>query len=107
MRCFKDSGSILVLGAHPDDAALGAGGLLAIAASAGTRVVILTMTAGERGGNPAIRTIEEIAAARILGAELVLGGLPDADIDLSATVGRIEVTLRRILPRTVLVHAPE
>lgn len=107
MEFNLDAESLLVLGAHPDDAVLGAGGLLALAASAGTPAFILTMTAGERGGDPAIRTVEEIAAARVLGAGLEFADLPDTAIELHAAIDRIDAAIRRIHPQTVLVHAPE
>ncbi|WP_297693892.1 bacillithiol biosynthesis deacetylase BshB1 [uncultured Eudoraea sp.] len=60
---------ILVFGAHPDDAELGAGATIAKATAHGKKVGIVDMTRGELGtrGTPEIRDQEAEKAAKILG----------------------------------------
>jgi bacillithiol biosynthesis deacetylase BshB1 len=60
---------ILVFGAHPDDAELGAGGTIAKEISLGKKVGIIDLTRGELGtrGTADIRDEEATAAAKILG----------------------------------------
>lgn len=60
---------ILVFGAHPDDAELGAGGTIAKEISLGKKVGIVDLTRGELGtrGSADIRDTESAAAAKILG----------------------------------------
>jgi len=60
---------ILVVGAHPDDAEVGMGGLIHKMASKGYSVGILDLTEGELAsrGSPAERAQEAAAAAEILG----------------------------------------
>ncbi|WP_420322381.1 bacillithiol biosynthesis deacetylase BshB1 [Flagellimonas sp.] len=60
---------ILVFGAHPDDAELGAGGTIAKEVSRGKKVGIVDLTRGELGtrGNAEIRDKEAAKAAEILG----------------------------------------
>ena len=60
---------ILVFGAHPDDAELGAGGTIAKEVSKGKRVGIVDLTRGELGtrGSAEIRDQEAAKAAKILG----------------------------------------
>ncbi|MEO0572679.1 MAG: bacillithiol biosynthesis deacetylase BshB1 [Bacteroidota bacterium] len=60
---------ILVFGAHPDDAELGAGATIAKEVAAGKKVGIVDMTRGELGtrGTPEIRNKEAVKAAEILG----------------------------------------
>ncbi len=60
---------ILVFGAHPDDAELGAGGTIAKEVSRGKKVGIIDLTRGELGtrGSARIRDEEAGAAAEILG----------------------------------------
>lgn len=60
---------ILVFGAHPDDAELGAGGTIAKEVSLGKKVGIVDLTRGELGtrGSAEIRDKESAAAAKILG----------------------------------------
>ena len=60
---------ILVFGAHPDDAELGAGGTIAKEVSKGKKVGIIDLTRGELGtrGSAEIRDQESAAAAKILG----------------------------------------
>jgi LmbE family N-acetylglucosaminyl deacetylase/SAM-dependent methyltransferase len=93
--------TIVVLAAHPDDESLGAGGLIASAAAAGHRVVVLVASDGE-GSHPdavgvdteqlrRIRRTEVAEALAGLGAgiELVLLGLPDGQLlDQQAAIGQ-------------------
>ncbi len=60
---------ILVFGAHPDDAELGAGGTIAKEVSRGKKVGIVDLTRGELGtrGSAEIRDQEAANAAKILG----------------------------------------
>ncbi|WP_291960395.1 bacillithiol biosynthesis deacetylase BshB1 [Maribacter sp.] len=60
---------ILVFGAHPDDAELGAGGTIAKEIALGKKVGIVDLTRGELGtrGSAEIRDRESAAAAKILG----------------------------------------
>lgn len=60
---------ILVFGAHPDDAELGAGGTIAREVKAGKQVGIIDLTRGELGtrGTDEIRMKEASEAARLLG----------------------------------------
>jgi len=60
---------ILVFGAHPDDAELGAGATIAKEISKGKKVGIIDLTRGELGtrGSAALRDKESAASARVLG----------------------------------------
>ena len=60
---------LLVMGAHPDDAELGAGATIAKEVSLGKRVGILDFTRGELGtrGNAETRDLESALAAKLLG----------------------------------------
>ncbi len=75
--------------AHPDDEAIGTGGLMAKAAAAGHRVVLITATNGEQGEpKPGVldegealadrRLVELAHSAKILGSELVVLGYEDS-----------------------------
>ncbi|MEM8763419.1 MAG: bacillithiol biosynthesis deacetylase BshB1 [Bacteroidota bacterium] len=63
---------ILVFGAHPDDAELGAGGTIAKEIAQGKKVGIIDLTRGELGtrGSAVIRDREAAAAAAILGVSI-------------------------------------
>jgi LmbE family N-acetylglucosaminyl deacetylase len=99
-------GPLLILGAHPDDGVLGAGGFAALTVGEGTPVVILTLSDGELGGDPSVRVAEEAVAARILGVKLEFGHLADTRVDLREAIDIIDTAVRRLRPSTVLVHAP-
>lgn len=62
-------GRVVVVGAHPDDETLGAGGLLHVAARAGRRVEVVTATAGE-GSHPRSPTHSPGRLAEVRRAEL-------------------------------------
>jgi LmbE family N-acetylglucosaminyl deacetylase len=84
--------SAVVFAAHPDDEVLGAGGILSLLASAGTRLRLVAVTDGEAShpglADPAVlirrRCAERAAALRELGAaaaEVIRLRLPDSRLD--------------------------
>jgi bacillithiol biosynthesis deacetylase BshB1 len=97
---------VLAVAAHPDDAEVGCGGALLLAADAGHRVAVADLSAGElsTSGSPDERARERDRAAEILGlAERVGLGLPDAALgtDPSHCDAIVEL-LRELRPRIVL-----
>ena len=100
---------LVVFSAHPDDAELCAGGLLAKAAAQGSRTAIVDLTRGELGslGTPEIRTQEGQEAARVLGVSERLNlDLADGHItDNDETRRRIVKAVRELKP-TVIVGPP-
>jgi len=74
---------VLAIGAHPDDADLGVGGLLCKLALAGKQAVLLDLTKGELGSRGTVeeRRVEAAESAKILGImERRNAGLPDGGI---------------------------
>ena len=74
--------SILVFGPHPDDAELGMGGTILKLAAQGHKVHIVDMTNGEPTpfGSVETRAKEAAAAAKMLGVERTLLGLPNREV---------------------------
>jgi len=101
---------LLVLGAHPDDAEVHVGGILALAARNGLRAGILDLTTGDLGtrGSAETRRAEAMAAAAILGVERIILDLPDARFD-EGEANRIKlmVHLRALRPEVLILPAPE
>ena len=98
--------SVLAVGAHPDDVEIGAAGILLAHAAAGDRVTVLTLTGGERGGDAAQRADEALAAAEVLGAELVHRALPDTSVsEGGATIEAIASVVERTAPNVVYTHS--
>ena len=60
------SGGLLVIGAHPDDEVLLAGGVLAACAAAGVETGVVSLTHGENGpiADPSLATPETLASVR-------------------------------------------
>ena len=95
------------IGAHPDDVEIGVGGILARHHAAGDPVLILTLSGGERGGPEDERRQESVAAARVLGAALEVGDLPDTRISEGLeTIRRIRQAIDHFRPTTVYTHTP-
>jgi len=96
-------------GAHPDDVELSSGGLAALLASHGHRVVVVDLTRGEAGsrGTAEARHHEAQVAAGILGVERENLGLPDLGLLRGDHVQQraVAACLRRHRPR--LVVAPD
>ena len=99
---------LLVVAAHPDDAEIAVGGLLASAKARGLMVGVVDLTAGEQGtyGDAATRAKEAAAATEVLDLDFRHNlGLPDAR--LTPTVAAREAlaeVLRQVRPRIVLCH---
>ncbi len=96
----------LVIGAHPDDCALGAAGFSVLLQRAGWNVTYLTMTDGELGGDPMLRVEEERVSAEILGVDLDFGRLQDGSMQGRETVEVLEAKLEAHRPDLILTHAP-
>jgi len=98
--------TVLVIAPHPDDAEIGCGGLMALLAARGVRVVIVDLTRGEMGstGTPRERLAEGRRAARILGAAARENlGLPDFALTYSMDhVRPVTEAIRRHRPDVVL-----
>ena len=106
---------ILAIHAHPDDIETLCAGTLALLASQGHAVSIVTATAGEGGSTThapgqisAIRKAEAAAAAAMIGAEYRCAGLPDLGV-FNDDAGRRSLTemLRWAAPDIVLGPSPE
>lgn len=98
---------ILAIAAHPDDAELGCGGSLLLAAQKGQSVAIVDLTAGEMSsrGTVASRQAEAKNAAHILGiTERRNLGLPDSKIgkDSDQSLSALIQLIRETRPRIVL-----
>ena len=101
---------VLVLGAHPDDAEVHVGGLLALATKRGLRAGILDLTSGDLGtrGTPETRRQEAAESALILGIQRRVLDFPDGRFThgepyLSALI----VELRALRPRVLILPPAE
>jgi LmbE family N-acetylglucosaminyl deacetylase len=92
--------------AHPDDESYVAGGAMGMLAASGERVVCVTATHGEQGGDPGVRVAELASALGALGVrEHHLLGLPDggcAPLEPAAPVATLVSVLDEVQPRTVV-----
>lgn len=114
-------GTVLGVWAHPDDEAYLSGGLMAAAVDAGSRVVCVTATRGERGTpDPArwpparlapLREAELAASLAVLGVtEHRQLGYPDggcARVPAAVAVGRLIEVVAEVRPDTVLTFGPD
>ncbi|MGH7308660.1 MAG: PIG-L deacetylase family protein [Candidatus Rokuibacteriota bacterium] len=107
----------MVIFAHPDDAEIASGGVVAKWVAAGCEVAYVLCTNGQAGTadrsfTPAQlaqkRADEQRAAADFMGVKhLVMLGYPDGELeDTRQFRGDIVRTLRQYRPHTVLVHDP-
>src|ERR1700721_1603380 len=102
---------LLVIAAHPADAALTSGGTLLAAADQGYATGILDLTRGETGtrGPPETRLKEAAAAAKILKVKVRRNaGLPDARLkvcdEYKVVIAEI---IRELNPRAVMIPTGE
>ncbi|GAB4085448.1 hypothetical protein GCM10028784_20780 [Myceligenerans cantabricum] len=105
-RAANRKKTVLAVGAHPDDVEIGVGGTLAAHASAGDRLVILTMSGGSVGGPAETRQLESQAAAGIVGARLIHLGFEDTHLDpASGVIAAVEEAIRDVQPDQVYTHS--
>lgn len=96
---------VLAIGAHPDDALLGAGGYLLQLCAWGHEVSLLTLSSGGLAGDRARREEEERAAALMCGFNVEFGRLDDSEIVFKSALGCIEAAIDRLAPELVLTHS--
>ena len=106
--------SIVLIGAHPDDAEIKAGGTLALWAKAGFRLHIVTMTNGDAGhqtlGREALaarRKGEAAAAAALVGAKSTVSDNHDGELHSTLEVRRQVIRIiRESEADVVITHRP-
>lgn len=107
----------MVVFAHPDDAEIGSGGVVARWVAAGCEVTYVLCTNGSAGTadrslTPELlvdrRALEQRAAADFMGVKnLVMLGYPDGGLeDTREFLGDIVRAMRQYRPHTVFVHDP-
>ncbi len=107
---MSESLDLLVIGAHPDDAEVHVGGLLALASRRGLRAGILDLTRGDLGtrGTAETRRVEAAASAKILGVERHDLGFPDGRFSEDESYRLLLMTkLRELRPMVLILPAPE
>ncbi|MEL6343081.1 MAG: PIG-L family deacetylase [Myxococcota bacterium] len=97
--------TILAIGAHPDDVEIGCGGSLLRHHAIGDEIFVLTLSGGEKGGQSTVRQDEAREAARLMGATLILGDLPDTAIPADGTtIALIRDVILRVRPSVIYTH---
>ncbi|MBI4331476.1 MAG: PIG-L family deacetylase [Chloroflexi bacterium] len=114
--------SALVVSAHPGDFVWRAGGAIALYASRGWKVKIVSLSFGERGESASLwkergmtvervkelRRDEAMAAARVLGGEVEFFDCGDYPLNFTAAhMDRLVDIYRSVQPRFVLTHSLE
>ena len=111
------TGPVLAVFAHPDDAEICAGGVMAKWAASGREVHLVILTNGDRGSQDqaqdrgelaATRVRESEEAARVLGlASVRVGAIPDSELENSEEVRETVVRrIREIRAETVVTCDP-
>lgn len=118
---LRELGSILFVGAHPDDEIWAAGGIMAAAVRNGQRVSCLTATRGEKGVQDEsrwpraqiaqIRTKELEDSLRILGlgSHMWLKYIDGEceTVELAEAAGKVRAAIERFRPDTILTFGPD
>ncbi|CAF1075249.1 unnamed protein product [Rotaria sp. Silwood1] len=99
--------SILVFGAHPDDAEVGMGGTIAKHVAAGVKVGICDLTAAELSSNGTVelRKQEAAEAGNVLGLSYRSNlGFPDRGLEVTmAQIATVTAEIRRLKPKIVFI----
>ncbi len=112
---FKNTKTLLVIAAHPDDEVLGCGGTMARLAAQGAEVHVMFLAdgIGSRTGTTDQGEMDEResaarAACQILGAHAPLfGDFPDNEMDTTSRLSvtkNIETIIDQLAPDTILTH---
>jgi LmbE family N-acetylglucosaminyl deacetylase len=110
----EDAPRLLVVGAHPDDAELKAGGLAALYRNAGRDVTFVSLTDGGAGHHRLGRTDiaerrrrEAVHAADVVGADVDVWDYEDGALTTDVSIRtRLIRLIRRVDPALVLTHRP-
>lgn len=111
----QNNNIVLCLMAHPDDAEILSGGVLALLAQRGWQVVIASMTPGQAGSTQldaerisAIRRKEAAEAAATIGGTYYCVECEDVFITYDKpTLGKVIELFRRVRPQMVITASPE
>jgi LmbE family N-acetylglucosaminyl deacetylase len=100
---------VLAIGAYPEDLEYGCAGTLIKHAQHGDDVFMMIITDGSAGGEPDVRSAEQLDAAKVIGAKDVLfGGYPDTQFECHReSIMKIEEIVRQVEPDTVYTHFGE
>jgi LmbE family N-acetylglucosaminyl deacetylase len=106
---------LLVLGAHPDDAEFGAGGIASIYRKLGHAVKMISLTSGDAGhhemsGPPlaARRRAEAAASGRVIGAEYITWDNHDGELVPTLELRwQVIREIRTFKPDLVITHRPD
>lgn len=112
---IKNKNTVLCLMAHPDDAEILSGGLLALLAQRGWQVVIATMTPGQAGSTylnaeeiSAVRRKEAAAAAKVIGGRYHCEESEDVFIMYDKpTLLKLIKLFREVQPTLVITASPD
>lgn len=107
---MSDGLDLLVVGAHPDDAEVHVGGILALASERGLAAAILDLTAGELGtrGSAETRKVESMDSTRILGVHRIILDLPDGRFDEGeGNRLKLMMEIRHQRPAVIVLPAPD
>ena len=119
-KIFSDKQRIMFVFAHPDDAEIYCGGLIARLAGDGKQVILIKMTTGNKGSRG--ETISEVDLAKTRESEdaqalKVLGlndtdslnlNLGDGEIETNLeTIGKVVKEIRKFEPDLIVTHNPE
>ncbi len=100
-----ESKSALLVGAHPDDWALGVFGTASLLSKRGWAINCLALTSGELAGDATVREAEDLEVARMLGANLRFGRLADSNLDGRTAAGLIEQLIATTNASLVFAHS--
>jgi LmbE family N-acetylglucosaminyl deacetylase len=97
---------LMAVHAHPDDESSKGAASMARYADEGARVLVVTLTGGERGGDASLRAQEARDAAALLGCDLVHRELPDTSVpEGGETITAIDEQVQRLRPQIVYTHS--
>lgn len=100
---------VLAIGAHPDDLEIGCAGTLIKHAQRGDEVYMMVLTDGSAGGEPDVRSREQLEAAKVIGArDVFFGDYVDTRFECHReSIMKIEQIVRQVEPDTVYTHFGE
>jgi LmbE family N-acetylglucosaminyl deacetylase len=107
MKLSNHFDRILAIGPHPDDIELGCFGTLAKYKKQGSAIAHFVATCGGVGGEEEKRRNEALSSAKLIGAKVYFGELPDTAIpEGHPTISMLEAVIKEFKPTCVIVNSP-